>query len=129
MIDHASGAGVAGAHVIEWYRAGSLTGADVMNVLHSRATQCDDTGHFVFPAGIAPGPGLWIRKSYGPSYSVYHPDYGLQHARAGSELHVDRSRTDVARDDLAALCRRGGDDPGTRRLIEVACPKLTPSRN
>jgi hypothetical protein len=115
--------------VVEWYRHAAPGGADVRRVAHSRLTQCDAAGRFSFRARLAPGPALWLRRSYGPSYSVYHPDYGLQHAKAGPDLPLDRSRAAVAHDDLAAFCRRPGDDDGAQALAERACTNLTRSRN
>ncbi len=127
--DRATGAAIADALVVESYRWGAPGGADVRRIAASRATRTDPAGRFHFAARSLTGPSLWLRRSYGPSYTIFHPDYGLQRSRGDGALRLDRARRDAARADLMAFCRDPGDDPGSVALADAACDNLTRSRN
>jgi len=126
VVDRDTGEPIAGATVIErWLGAGRMGGPQPE--VHARSTQSDAQGGFAFAAGPAPGPRLWFTKTYGPSYSFYHPSYGLEHggeAPAGEELVLRGSLRDSAARlaDLAPYCRGEHEGRGARRLAEVACP-------
>jgi hypothetical protein len=131
VVDAESGAPVAGAEVIEWYRgAGAFAGPQP--VYHARWATSDSDGRFAFGATCAPSPRMWLLKTYGPDYSVYHPRYGLQHGarREGDSLVLAASlaRAEQARADLAPICRGERDDPGARHLAGLACPPSAPRR-
>ena len=124
VVDDTSGEGIAGAEVIEWFR-GRSGGADTLrNVVHARWTTTAADGSFSFPAASSKAKG-WSRASYGPSYSFYHPSYGL--VRGGGpvdgrvRLQGSLARAELALADLAPYCSGELQDAGARRLAEVAC--------
>ena len=130
VVDDRSGAGIAGAEVIEWFK-GSAGGADVQPVVHARWTTTDARGEFRFAAGKA-SSGFRLGRVYGPTYSFYHPDYGL--VRGGGPrdgrvvLQGSLARAELAKAELRPYCSGELDDPGSRRIAEVACPPRTPRR-
>jgi hypothetical protein len=126
VVDRDTGEPIAGATVIEWWRGAGRMGGPQPEV-YARSATSDAEGRFGFERERAPGPRLWLTKTYGPSYSFYHPSYGLEHGgepRAGEELVLRGSLQDSAARlaDLAPYCRGEHEGPGARRLAEVACP-------
>lgn len=126
VVDRDTGEPIAGATVIEWWRGAGRMGGPPPEV-HARSAKSDEQGRFVFPSGPAPGPRLWFTKTYGPSYSFYHPSYGLEHGgepRPGEDLVLRGSLQDSAARlaDLAPYCRGEHQGKGAQRLAEAACP-------
>ena len=126
VADRDAGEPIADAEVIEWYRGAGRMGGPQPEV-HARFAKSDAQGRFAFARARAPGPRLWFTKTYGPTYSFYHPSYGLEHggeARAGEELVLRGSLRDSAARlaDLAPYCRGEHEGAGARHLAQVACP-------
>ncbi|MDX1648561.1 MAG: hypothetical protein R3263_01785 [Myxococcota bacterium] len=125
VVDADTGAPVPDALVLEWYRGGGLSDA-ARPVYHSRWTWADADGRFAFGDGVAPSPRMWLLKTYGPSYDVYHPAYGLVRGPTAPEgsvvLRASRGRAQAARGDLAPFCRGEREGRAARKLVEVACP-------
>lgn len=127
VVDRDTGEPIADATVIEWWRGAGRMGGPQPEV-HARVRKSDAEGRFAFESARAPGPRLWFTKTYGPSYSFYHPSYGLEHggeARAGEDLVLRGSLRDSAARlaDLAPYCRGEPEGAGARRLAEAACPQ------
>ena len=150
MIDLESREPVAGAEIVEWYVGGGPS--DGQRPVHSArwATSRTD-GVFVIDAARA-NLRTRLGQSYGPRLVFVHPEYGLQRQarRAAADsrfaagddwdgdlwvLEGDKRRVAQARRDLQPYCRGGRedgdrhdyDDPGSRRIREVACPR-SPAR-
>lgn len=126
VIDADSGAPLAGAEVIEWYRGAGTS--DVAPHYYARWATTDASGRFVLPRALSPSPRMWLLRTYGPSYSFYHPAYGLEHAgeRPPTGRMVMRGSKQVAAQRLANLdpiCRGERDDPGARHLAAIACDR------
>jgi len=124
VVDLDSGASVAGAEIVESYRGAGVPGAS-QPVYHARWTTSDAEGNFHFPAAVAPSPRMWALKTYAPTYVFFHPRYGLQRG-GGSEdgmvlLRASLARAPQAFADIPPFCRGELDDPGSRRIAEVAC--------
>ncbi len=130
VVDRDSGAPIAGAEVIEWWR-GAGSGGPAPHQ-HARWTTTDADGRFALPREMSPSPRMWVLRTYGPTYSFYHPRYGLEHGGERPERGdlVLRGSLAVAEQrlaNLAPICRGERDDPGARHLAEVACAER-PSR-
>jgi hypothetical protein len=132
VVDAQSGAPLAGAEVVEWwYGAGRFGGPQP--VQHARWDTTDAAGRFALAGSTAWSPRMWLLRTYGPAYSVFHADYGLLHAGLRSEaaplvLRIDRAAASQGATELAAICRGERDDSGARRLRAVACAPR-PTRN
>ncbi len=126
LIDRESRTPIAGAHIFQVYRGAGAPGADP-NVYHARWTQTDAGGNFVFVSQIAPRVRMWILKTYGPRYDFYHPEYGLVRGPTTEEAAVvlegSLDQADQRRMDLQVFCSSTDDDPGSRRLRALACPR------
>jgi hypothetical protein len=126
LIDRESRTPIAGAHIFQVYRGAGAPGADP-NVDHARWTQTDARGNFVFVSQIAPRVRMWILKTYGPRYDFYHPEYGLVRGPTTEEAAVvlegSLDQADQRRMDLQVFCSSTADDPGSRRLRALACPR------
>lgn len=126
LIDRESRRPIAGAHIFQVYRGGGTPGADP-HVYHARWTETDGRGHFVFVSEIAPSVRMWILKTYGPRYDFYHPEYGLVRGPTTEEVGVvlegSLDQAEQRRMDLHVFCGSTADDPGSRRLREIACPR------
>lgn len=126
VVDARTGAPLAGAEVVEWWRgAGRFAGPQP--VQHARWATSDAQGRFALAGSTAWSPRMWLLRTYGPSYSVYHADYGLQHAGLQPEaeiltLRIDRVAAAQGAAELAAICRGELGDAGARRLRALACP-------
>ena len=130
VVDEDSGAPIAGAEVIEWWR-GAGTGGPAPHH-HARWTRTGADGRFELPRECAPGR-MWLLRSYGPSYSFYHPEYGLEHARLretpdGALMSGSKHRARERLANLDPICRGERDDPGARHLANIACPDDAPRR-
>lgn len=129
VVDQDTGEPIRGAEVVQWYR-GAGTPGDEQPRYYARWTQSDPEGRFAFERAFAPSLRMWLLKTYGPSYSFYHPNYGLERgarteAHSGGDELVMRGslrRSAQALAEVAVLCRRPGADRGARHLAEVACP-------
>lgn len=124
VIDEDSGAPIAGAEVIEWWRGAGAS--DVAPHYFARWASTGADGRFALPRRLSPSPRMWFLRTYGPSYSFYHPDYGLEHgaraqAEGGLALRGSTRRAAQRRENLAPICRGERDDPGARHLREIAC--------
>lgn len=124
--DRDTGEPLRGAEVIEWYRGAGRMGGPQPE-LHARWARTDTEGRFAFSRELAWNARLWLLKSYGPSYSFYHPSYGLEHgARRAAEggLLLEGSLRDSALrlEALAPWCRGEHEGAGARHLAEAACP-------
>jgi hypothetical protein len=126
VLDRESGAPIAGAEVIEWWR-GAGRGGGPQPTYHARFARSDADGRFAFGRGLAPSPRMWLSKVYGPSYGFYHADYGL--VRAGEPgpdaellLRGSRAEAELRRADLASVCRPRPREGWERELARVACP-------
>ncbi len=124
VVDRDTGRGIADAWVVQWYRGGGVPGASQPEY-HARFAQTDAAGRFAFASAPAPSPRMWMLRTYGPSYSFFHGDYGLLHAgvQAGPEVSLSGSLRDAAlrRADLDPYCQGRIRGPGARRLAELAC--------
>ena len=108
---------------MQWHRGAGVPGS-TQPVYHARWATTDARGHFALPSAIAPSPRMWFLRTYPPSYSVFHPDYGLQHARAREgplRIELSSEIAESALRDVAPYCRGEHDDAGSRRIAEVAC--------
>ncbi len=137
VVDRDTGEPIRGAEVIEWYHgAGSMGGPQP--VYHARWTRSDAEGRFALERAFATSPRMWLLETYGPSYSFFHPSYGLIRSGASpgpvqGELELGGSLRDSASRwlDLAPYCHGEPGDAGARHLREVACPlsELSPYGN
>ncbi len=149
VVDRDTGAPIAGAEVVQWWRGAGVPGASQPEY-HARWTSSDDRGAFAFPRRVAPSARMWLLRTYGPTFSFYHPRYGLVHAGPGvsvpastgdagsregaparSAIVALRGSLDEAPqrlDDLAAWCRAGHAGAGARHLSAIACPATLPRR-
>ena len=124
VVDEDTGAPIAGAEVIQWYRGAGRGGP--RPVYHARWTTSDASGAFALPRAASPSPRMWLLRTYGPTYSFYHPDYGLEHAgekppQGEMVLRGSRSRAEMRLANLDPICRGEHDDAGSRHLAEIAC--------
>ncbi len=125
VVDQDSGTPIVGAHVVQWYRGGGFS--DQQPTYHLRTAETGSNGAFRFESALAPSPRMWLLKTYGPQYSFYHPDYGLEHTNAsGAELALRSSlnRAPEAKAALERYCQREAPNP----LTKIACPNLLISR-
>jgi hypothetical protein len=126
VLDRESGAPIAGATVIEWWR-GAGRGGGPQPTYHARFTRTDADGRFGFPRAIAKSPRMWLLRTYGPSYGFFHPDYGLVRggepaAGAAVELTGSLAEAELRRADLAPVCAPRPREAWERELAELACP-------
>ena len=126
VVDRESGAPIAGATVIEWWR-GAGRGGGPQPTYHARFATSDPGGRFAFPRALARSPRMWLLRTYGPSYGFYHPDYGL--VRGGEPsvgapvaLTGSRAEAELRRADLAPVCAPHPRERWQRELARVACP-------
>jgi hypothetical protein len=128
VVDRDTGAPLAGVEVIESFRGAGAPGA-TQPVYHARWTTSDADGGFHFPDAVAPSARMWVLKTYAPTYLYFHPLYGLQRGGAPEQgsllLRASLARAEQALADLQPYCRGEIDDPGARRLAEVACGERT----
>ena len=126
LIDRESGEPIAGAEIFQIYRGAGAPGADP-RVYSSRWTQTDARGHFVFGSEVSFSARMWILRTYGPRYDFYHPEYGLVRGPTTEEAEVvlqgSLEQVEQRRMDLQVFCSSIADDPGSRRLRELACPR------
>jgi hypothetical protein len=126
LIDQESREPIAGAQIFQVYRGGGAPGTDP-RAYYSRWTQTDARGRFVFVSEIAPSARMWLLKTYGPRYDFYHPEYGLVRGPTTDEAEVvlegSLDQAEQRRMDLQVFCSSTDDDPGSRRLREIACPR------
>ena len=126
LVDRESRQPIAGAHIFQVYRGAGAPGADP-HVYHSRWTQTDARGNFGFVSEITPSLRMWILKTYGPRYDFYHPEYGLVRGPTTEEAEVvlegSLDQAQQRRMDLQVFCGSTADDPASRRLREIACPR------
>jgi len=125
LIDRDSQQPIAGAEIFQVYRGGGAPGSDP-TVYSSRWTQTDALGSFHFASQIAPSARMWVLRTYGPRYDFYHPEYGLVRGPTTDEaevtLEASRDQAEQRRMDLQVFCNSTADDPGSRRLRDIACP-------
>ncbi len=124
VVDEDTGAPIVGAEVIEWHRGAGRGGSQP--TYHARWATTDTAGAFAFPSGVAPSLRMWLLRTYDATYSFYHPEYGLEHAgtmpdEGSLAMRGSRSRAVQRRANLDPICRGEHDDPGSRRLAEIAC--------
>ncbi len=124
LVDRESREPIAGAQVFQVYRGAGAPGADP-SVYTTRWTQTDARGRFIFVSEIAPSARMWILKTYGPRYDFYHSEYGLVRGPSTEEAKVmlegSLAQAEQRHMDLQVFCSSTADDPGSRRLREVAC--------
>jgi hypothetical protein len=127
VVDRDTGAPIAGAEVIQWWRGGSGP-SDVQAVAHARFARSDGQGRFAFPRETVRSPRVWALKTYGPSWTFAHTRYGLVHGgyregpgtvRLEGLLRDARARLL----DLEAACNARGDDAVSRHLARTSCPQ------
>ena len=148
VVDTDTGLPIAGAEVIEWWRGGGVPGA-ARPEYHARWTSSGADGVFAFAGGLAPSPRMWLLETYGPTFSFYHPRYGLVHAgpgvseRSPGEPRPERSdpgghepivdvvlrgslrQASQRLQDLAVWCRGEHEGAGARHLASIACAPPT----
>lgn len=126
LIERESREPIAGAHVFQVYHGAGVPGADP-RVYSSRWTQTDARGHFVFGSEISLSARMWILKTYGPRYDFYHPEYGLVRGPTTGDAEVllegSIEQAEQRRMDPQVFCSSTADDPASRRLREIACPR------
>jgi hypothetical protein len=126
LIDRESRGPIAGAEIFQVYRGAGAPGSDP-RVYYARWTQTDARGHFAFVSEIAPSARMWILKTYGPRYDFYHPEYGLVRGPTTEEAEVvlegSLDQAEQRLMDLQVFCSSTADDPGSRRLREIACAR------
>jgi hypothetical protein len=126
LVDRESREPIAGAEVFQVYFGAGAPGADP-RVYTSRWTQTDARGQFAFGSEISPSARMWILKTYGPRYDFYHPEYGLVRGPTTETAEVvlegSLEQAEQRRMDLRVLCSSSADDPESRRLREIACPR------
>jgi hypothetical protein len=126
VVDTDTGAPIAAATVIEWWR-GAGVGGGPQPVYHTRFAVSDDAGRFAFPDERAPDPRMWALRVYEPAYGFVHPAYGLVRgaARRDAEgvLVLSSSLADAAarRLDLEALCTTPPREEWERVLAGRVC--------
>lgn len=125
VLDRDSGEPIPGAEVLQWYRgAGRLGGPPP--VYAARWSHTDADGRFEFPRQLAWSVRMWLFRTYGPTYSFFHPSYGLVHGGgAGGDVELRGSLRDSAQRlaDLDPLCGGETRDAGSRRLAAVGCDR------
>jgi hypothetical protein len=126
VVDRETGAPIAGATVIEWWR-GAGRGGGPQPTYHARFTESDADGRFGFPRAVAPSPRMWLLRTYGPSYGFFHPGYGLVRggeAAPGDAIALSGSReeAELRRADLAPVCAPAPRERWQRELARIACP-------
>lgn len=124
VVDRDSGNGIPEAWVVQWYKGGGVPGASQPEY-HARFARTDAAGQFRFEREVAPSPRMWLLRTYGPSYSFFHPSYGLLHGgvqtRGAIELSGSLRDAELRRADLAPYCQGRIEGAGARRLAELAC--------
>lgn len=125
VLERETGAPIAGALVVEQWRAGAVP-SDAPSTLYARYATSDARGRFAFAAARAPGLRFALAASR-PSYAFVHPRYGFVRAGeppATGEVVLEGSRADVASQRaLAALCEVAPRDDWERELARRACPR------
>jgi hypothetical protein len=126
VVDADTGAPIAGATVIEWWRGAGVGGAP-QPTRHIRFATSDASGRFAFPAATAPSLRLWALRAYEPIHGFVHPDYGLvrgpERRDAEGRLVLRGSRSDAAArlGDLEVLCTSPPRDDADRELARRVC--------
>ncbi len=123
-VDRETGEPIRGAWVVQWYLGASVPGA-ARPERAARFARTEADGAFRFEAETA-GPSLWLRRADGPSYSLYHPSYGVVHTRIeppGRPLRLEASLRDSALRlaDLQPFCSGAREGEGAARLAGLAC--------
>lgn len=127
VVDAETGAPIAGATVVEWWRGAGVAGG-VQPTRHARFAVSDAEGRFRFPAAIAPSARMWALRVYEPSHGFAHPEYGLvrppEQRDAGGELLLRGSRAEAParRGDLEVLCSTPAREDWERELAQRVCP-------
>jgi hypothetical protein len=127
VVDAETGAPIAGATVVEWWRGAGVAGGP-QPTRHARFAVTDAQGRFSFPAAIAPSARMWALRVYQPSHGFAHPDYGLvrspEQRGAEGELLLRGSRADAParRADLDVLCSTPAREEWERALAQRVCP-------
>ncbi len=128
VVDGDRGGPLPDALVVEAWFGSAPAGADRRPVYHARATRADDQGRFHLPRRLAPSPRMWLLRTYGPDYRVFHPARGLLGPRVTADapgalrLEVPRTPPPPAselrrlcsgrpRDRIEALVARSGCSP------------------
>lgn len=125
VVDRATGAGVAGAIVIEQWREAGWMG-EPMRVAHARTATTAADGRFALAAARATDPTAWTGAEHAPVYVIVHSDYGLAHAgevaAANGEIRLEVSSEDAAaRQALVALCENAPRESWERELALRVC--------
>ncbi len=125
VVDRESGDGIPEAWVVEWYRGAGAPGGSQPEY-HARFARTGANGAFRFDRRFAPSPRIWLLRTYGPSYSFFHPDYGLVHGGRPAEgeavlLRGSRGEAELRHADVAPYCRGDLRGAGAQRLAELAC--------
>lgn len=123
---------VAHALVVEAWFGGAPGGADLRPVYHARATRTDDRGRFHLPRRIAPSPRMWLLRTYGPEYRVFHPARGLLGARAtargdGTLLLALPETPPAPESELRRLCAGPPRDRIEALVAPFACSPPPPA--
>lgn len=127
VVDAGTGAPIADATVIEWWRGAGVGGAP-QPTRYARFATSDASGRFAFPAQMAPDPRMWVTRVYAPSHGFVHPTYGFvrgpEERGAGGALVLRGSLADAParRSDLEALCTTASGEEWERELARRACP-------
>jgi len=127
LVDADTGAPIAGATVIEWWRGAGVAGGP-QPTRHVRFAVSDGEGRFAFPAATAPSVRLWVLRAYEPAHGFVHPDYGLvrgperRDADGDLLLRGSLSEASARRGDLEVLCTTATRDDWERELARRVCP-------
>ena len=127
VVDADTGAPIAAATVIEWWR-GAGVGGGPQPTYHTRFAVSDDRGRFAFPDERAPGPRMWALRVYEPAYGFVHPDYGFVRGPQGRDaegalvLSGSLGETAARRLDLETLCTTPPREDRERALAARVCP-------
>ncbi|MEN8160661.1 MAG: hypothetical protein ABFS41_11380 [Myxococcota bacterium] len=127
-VDRETGEPIRGGWVVQWYLGATVPGA-TRPERAARFARTDADGAFRFEA-VRAEPRLWVQRADGPSYSLYHPAYGLVHTRVeptGSPLRLPASLRDSALRlaDLQPFCSGARKGKGAARLAQIACAPTT----
>lgn len=127
VVDRESGAGVAGAIVIEQWREAGWMG-EPARVVRARTASTDVGGRFSIPSARTAALDGPIGGDHAPVYVFVHPEYGLVHAGevapANGEIRLEGSRGEAAaRQALVALCETVAREPWERDLASRVCDR------
>lgn len=120
-VDRETGEPIRGAWVVQWVFGAAIPGAERPE-LSARFATTDADGRFAFAAAAIARPGFWSEGVSGPTYSLFHPSYGLVHGGdRPSRLSASLRDSALRLADLQPFCSGARSGEGAKRLARRAC--------